>query len=70
MIKVICDECESDKNVRHVTLQTGHVFIDGKHYGQGCDLCEKHYPDPRVRTNQPKNCSRVTFHWPKPVDKG
>ena len=67
MFKIVCDECGSDKNVKPVALQTGHVFIDEKHYGQGCDLCEKHHPVPG--TNQPNNCKRVTFRWPEAVGK-
>jgi len=65
MIKIVCDECGSDENVKPISLQTGHVFMGGKHFGQGCDLCEKHYPEPG--TNQPKNCEKVAFYWPEGV---
>jgi hypothetical protein len=63
MLKVVCDEC-GKKSIGSIFLATGRVFVDGKDIGQSMDYCEKHEPGKRGQ-NQPLNCHRVKFVWPK-----
>ncbi len=62
----ICDECGAE-NTKHIHLATGYVWKDDKLLGQGCDLCDAHYPV--NESKQPNNCKKIKFVWPSPYRK-
>lgn len=60
-----CDECGAIP-AKDTGFMTGRVLKDGIDIGQGCWLCEDHYPRNWLEPNgarQPNNCQHIKFYW-------